>query len=162
MGSQVEAMIVITVLVAVVAALALTTTASAKEVHCNAGFILIRDTTCIKVFTERVTWQEASDACKSIDNYAPGSPHLAHINDCSLLSSLWAYVHYQLRLTEDLWLGGSDSSSEGSWEWENGDPVPSGIPFWYPYQPDGNILENKLTFAHNGFFADGHEDMEYG
>ena len=62
----------------------------------------------------------------------------------------------------DLWVGGSDTKNEGDWEWENGDPVPIGIPFWHPLQPDGGYLENKLVFAHNGFFADGHEEMKYG
>lgn len=158
----------ITVVVAVAAAAALTTTATAKQVSCNAGFVLIHGATCIKVFTDKLTWQEASDACQAIDNFAPGSPHLAHINDCSLLSSLWDYINYQLQLenepdTErDFWLGGSDSTVEGSWEWENLDPVPRGAPFWYPSQPDGGTLENKLVLAHNGYFADGHEDDTLG
>ena len=52
--------------------------------------------------------------------------------------------------------------TEGSWEWENGDPVPTGVPYWHPIQPDGDTLENKLVFAHNGYFADGHEEVSYG
>ncbi|XP_045115151.1 C-type lectin mannose-binding isoform-like [Portunus trituberculatus] len=151
----------ITALVVVWAA-ALVTPTSAVKVSCNGGFVLIGGTTCIKVFENQKSWKEASDACRSLENFAFGSPHLARINDCSLLSSLFDYVYYQLNITADLWLGGTDSLKEGEWEWENGDPVPVGIPFWHPLQPDGGLNENKLVFAHNGFFADGHEDRKYG
>lgn len=61
-------------------------------------------------------------------------------------------------ISDDLWLGGSDSLTEGAWQWLNGEPVPMGTPFWHPMQPDGDALENKLVFAYNGFFADAHEE----
>nr|AIC80996.1 lectin 4 [Scylla paramamosain]AIC80997.1 lectin 4 [Scylla paramamosain] len=141
---------------------ALMTATSATKVSCNGGFVLIGGITCIKVFEEIKTWEEARDACKSTENFDTGSPHLARINDCSLLSSLFSYVRYQLRLNADLWLGGSDSVKEGEWRWENDELVPVGIPFWHPLQPDGGPQENFLVFAHNGFFADGHKDRKYG
>nr|AFF59978.1 C-type lectin [Eriocheir sinensis] len=144
------------------AAAALITTASPTEVSCNAGFVLLNGNTCIQVFTSKVTWVEAVAACANIDNFLVGSPHLAYFNDCSFMTHLYDYIYYQQGLSEDLWLGGSDSNTEGAWEFLNGDPVPMGIPFWHPIQPDGDNIENKLVFAHNGYFADAHEDDKLG
>lgn len=151
-------------MIAVLAAVwvaALMTATSAEKVSCNGGFVLLGGTTCIKAFKENKTWEAASEACRNADNFGSGSAHLAHINDCSLLPKLYDYLHYQLGIRTDVWLGGTDSYTEGEWEWDNGDPVPVGVPFWHPLQPDGDVLENHLVFAHNGFFADGHGEREY-
>lgn len=65
-------------------------------------------------------------------------------------------------LQEYLWLGGSDSSVEGNWQWLTGEPVPMGSPYWHTNQPDGGDVENKLVFSQYGNFADAHETDLYG
>jgi hypothetical protein len=66
--------------------------------------------------TTSLSRADAAAACKQM------SMELAHIADAS--ENSWILSTAQSLLTEDAWIGGTDSASEGTWVW------PDGTTFW--------------------------------
>ncbi|XP_045602853.1 uncharacterized protein [Procambarus clarkii] len=138
--------------------------ATAQIAYCPAPYILIGGEACLYIPGGTYTWDGARDLCHTITVASPYSSHLAEIESCNVLSSLWNYIKYKLERPGNYWIGGSDSGSEGTWYWERTTQpdVPKGAPFWFTEEPDGDDLENHLVVATNGFFADGQGDQLYG
>ncbi|KAG7154175.1 C-type lectin-like 15 [Homarus americanus] len=87
---------------------------------------------------------------------------LAVIEDCEVMNSLWNFIVHKLNKRMNYWIGATDKDSEGTWQWLTGTHVQGDVPFWFPEQPDGSNMENCLTIAENGYFADGACNQEYG
>jgi len=81
------------------------------------------------------TWMDAKSLCQQ------DGAELASIRN----SLEWQYVKGILTssgVTGNVWLGGSDSTTEDTWVWTDGSPV--SISDWYPGQPDGGTGQNCL------------------
>merc|ERR1711971_202287 len=78
---------------------------------CNLdGFEADDNGNCFLVVTTKLNWSKANKACKAL-----GSAILATIEDNT------ANTFIKGKLSANSWIGATDDSTEGTWEWTNGD-----------------------------------------
>merc|ERR1712083_20367 len=78
---------------------------------CNiANFEADDNGNCFLVVTTKLNWSKANKACKAL-----GSAILATIEDNT------ANTFIKGKLSANSWIGATDDSTEGTWEWTNGD-----------------------------------------
>merc|ERR1712166_15695 len=65
---------------------------------------------CFLVVTTKLNWSKANKACKAL-----GSAILATIEDST------ANTFIKCKLSANSWTGATDASTDGTWEWTNGD-----------------------------------------
>ena len=91
----------------------------------------------------QVTWEEAVQACSTKNSY------LASITSQEERRFAW-----KLAGKTRTWIGGSDKTTEGKWEWVDNEPW---TPFWNSNQPDnaGNNQDcAQLAYGDDGLFDD--------
>ncbi|XP_069946951.1 C-type lectin domain family 17, member A-like [Cherax quadricarinatus] len=132
--------------------LAATVVAVAAIDECPGIYIPV-GTSCYFFSESMKNWNESLTYCEEIN---PGgyTSALAHVDQCSQLGALAAYIGNNLDVV-DYWIGGTDEEKEGVYRWHStGDLIPVEVPFWYPGQPDGYVSENHLSLSKTGYFAD--------
>ncbi|XP_068236344.1 hepatic lectin-like [Palaemon carinicauda] len=92
-------------------------------------------------------WHAAKDYCKansgsSLAMLDAGNLHY-EIIDYILGNPAW--------MDEGFHIGCTDEIHEGTWLWTDGTPVSTGLPHWYPGQPDGYTKENYCCLYYTDF-----------
>jgi len=82
------------------------------------------DNSCYKVFTEKVSWEDARQTCVSSNN-----ADLASITSEAERTFAW-----ELAGQQTTWIGGSDQETEGTFTWSDGTPWDN--PLWSPGNPN--------------------------
>uniref|UniRef100_A0A3B5KJI0 C-type lectin domain-containing protein n=1 Tax=Xiphophorus couchianus TaxID=32473 RepID=A0A3B5KJI0_9TELE len=89
----------------------------------NSGWRIFRGSAYYMSSTEK-TWQESRTYCQSV------GADLIIINSKEEQISLFTYM----------WIGLTDSETEGRWKWVDGSPLTTS--YWYDGEPNGNTVEN--------------------
>ncbi|XP_045588147.2 C-type lectin domain family 10 member A-like [Procambarus clarkii] len=120
---------------------------------CTAPFTLVGGG-CYYFEQTLMLWEDARDYCRSLvsEGY---STDLAVVHSCDQLGAIWEHVLIEYGERVTLWIGGTDTTQEGSWKWVNGDTVPSGVPYWTPNRPIVDDTRNHLALhSDTGYFID--------
>nr|XP_027226651.1 macrophage mannose receptor 1-like isoform X1 [Penaeus vannamei] len=123
------------------------------RVACPVLFIEVGGLCLMFVTWAEETWEDARRACTG------ASAELLAITDVEVFRALYLYIHQDNLSSHAFWLGGSDLTSEGTWVYTTGEPVPMGTPFWgisnfdAPIQePDGGTDQSCLAITGEGYF----------
>jgi hypothetical protein len=100
------------------------------EVRCEAenaqGFVDPATDRCYLLIREQLTWDAARTRCGGL----PGGAHLVAYSDRAEFDVLAGVLADVFGVAEAVWTGANDIDAEGSYTWENGEPlVASGFPW---------------------------------
>ena len=77
---------------------------------CNIGWTLFNNS-CYKFFQDKLTWSAAQTECEAFESL------LVTIHSREENNFVWSLIPSG---NFDIWMGGSDVASEGSWVWKDG------------------------------------------
>ena len=117
------------------------TTTTPAMTHCPTAWSQF-NTSCFWVVEVAVDWLAAEEGCQGLHPAA----HLASVSSSEENNFIYHLV--EGFSSAYVWLGGSDSYSEGNWTWNDGTLFDFTFWYSYTYQPDGGPYENCL--AKNG------------
>ncbi|XP_048870666.1 C-type lectin domain family 4 member A-like [Brienomyrus brachyistius] len=110
-----------------------------KNGGCPSGWRRL-STSCYYISTEEKTWSDSRQAC------------MRSGADLAIINSREEQVVFD-GLSEEFWIGLSDSESEGTWKWVDGTTIPVQKGFWLPEQPD-NYEGNEDCVEFNTLYSD--------
>ncbi|XP_033097160.1 mucin-12-like [Anneissia japonica] len=118
-----------------------------KVVRCPSGWVLWRGN-CYKYIDTQKTWEDAKNACEA-DESTSNLLMISSTEENSMVLNL-------LGLSESSWIGYSDISSEGTFEWVEGDECPS-YENWNNNEPSdsGGNEDCAEILSSNGVWNDG-------
>lgn len=109
--------------------------AAASAVPSEMGNIAIFEGHSYKVFAGQMSWTEAQSYCQEQGGHLATITSQDEMDFVSRLEGLKRGYNY--------WLGGSETETEGVWEWVTGEPW--GYTFWGDGQPDNSQLYTGIT-----------------
>ncbi|XP_042877787.1 C-type lectin domain family 4 member E-like [Penaeus japonicus] len=97
------------------------------------------------------SWYQMLEFCNLVNG------DLLKLDDANLLTDIVEYITYQIGVSRDYWIGGSDQDHEGLWLWTDGTIMRTGVPLWYhcssiSQQPDGGSSENCAVLRWDSYY----------
>jgi len=123
-----------------------------EEVDCSDGEMVAGQ--CLLVSTDKKEWGEAKRRCEE------QNAELVSLADPEAFAT---YMREKYGTNDaKFWIGGTDSSSEGDWEWLNGESLGSGFP-WANGEPNDAYPGEDCLQLKNGIFNDSkcNNDRQY-
>nr|XP_027225105.1 C-type lectin domain family 17, member A-like [Penaeus vannamei] len=123
----------------------------ATEASCSGTFRKFGGTCLYLAKDVKKTWDAARTFCQDLGG------DLAVFRDANALAEAIGYAKaLGIHRNNNVWVGGTDRTAEGKWEWVSGEDMPRGTPFWGIYN---NVRQPNTGRGENCALLHGKDDF---